>query len=95
MVRDKVAFQFPQKDRYRGIVTRLRYRVTIIPESKAPFIFIESNKSKIYNDQRQLSLVVNNSLMKVIINRSIYVENGNVNEKSTVITMSCIIARLY
>lgn len=41
MARDKVAFQFLQKDGYRGIVTRLRYRVTITSKSKEPFFSVE------------------------------------------------------
>lgn len=35
----KVAFQFLQKDSHRGIVTRLRYRVTITSKSKKLFFY--------------------------------------------------------
>lgn len=39
----KWCFNFWQEDGYRGIVTRLRYRVTITSKSKGPFFFIELN----------------------------------------------------
>jgi hypothetical protein len=43
MVHDKVVFQFLQRAGYRGIVARLRYRITIAPKSKGLFFLVELN----------------------------------------------------